>query len=339
MQIARPREPRPLRLARVLLIPLLLWAPTAARAAWEGENWADYSAYIAAFTPAVETRICEIASRGAAIGRRAGRVGQYGDSISESWAFLRNVLVDGPVVNETGHDYAPVIDWLRGAYADASREEGRLGEHLGKGPAYGNKGGWTLADLVDYGHPARAAERGDGLDPGNYAWAIVMLGSNDIHRSRWDAADWRRRLEDLLVAIADLGIVPVLSTIPPRVEHLEDGRVGEANDAVRVLARQLALPLADYHALVIATRPGDWQGTLLAEDGVHPSAGGGGRDFSRQGLEFTDGYAQRSKLVLDVAERLRPLLARAYDSETQAACGASRTRPARGSGRVQLRKE
>ncbi|MEE4186226.1 MAG: SGNH/GDSL hydrolase family protein [Gammaproteobacteria bacterium] len=299
-----------------VVLCLLLGPPSAPAAenhgAWDGESWADYTPFIAPITAAVETRINEIATRGAALGRSPGRVGQYGDSISESWAFLRNVILSGPDANATGHDYTPVLDWLRSAYADATADEGRLGDHLGKGPDYGNKGGWTLKDLVDHGHPGKAADTGDGSDPGNFSWAIVMIGSNDIHRRGWNKMAWRMQLRALLLDIADLGIVPVMSTIPPRIDHLEDGRVDDANFHIRGLARQLRLPIVDYHDLITTTRPGDWHGTLLSDDGVHPSAGGAGRDFSRQGLEFTDGYAARSKLVLDVAERLRPLLERAY---------------------------
>jgi len=310
------RSARPaIHVIAMLMGGLLLPEPSPAAesaAVWDGEAWADYSTYIAPITPAIEARIDEIATRGAALGRSPGRVGQYGDSISESYAFLRNVIVNGPVANATGHDYAPVIHWIRAGYAKVTAEEGRLGDHLGKGPDYGNKGGWTLQDLTDRGHPGLAADTGDGRDAGNFSWAIVMIGSNDIHRRGWEAPTWRWQLRALLLDIADLGIVPVLSTIPPRADHLEDGRVDDANFHVRALARQLTLPLVDFHALVTSTRPGDWHGTLLSEDGVHPSAGGGGRDFSREGLEFTDGYAARSKLVLDVAERLRPLLERAY---------------------------
>lgn len=307
----RSTFPRSTALA-LLIIAFCLEAAAGGTAAWDGEAWADYSPYIAIISPEVERRVRAIAERGAALGRTPGRLGQYGDSISESYAFMRNVLAQGIALNETGHDYAPVITWLREAYADASREEGRLGDHFGKGPAYGNRGGWTIEDLFAHEQPERAADLGEDGEPGNFAWAIVMLGSNDLHRPGWNPMAWRLRLRALLLDVADLGIVPVLSTIPPRADHLDDDRVEDANFHIRALARQLSLPLVDYFDAIVTTRPDDWHGTLLSADGVHPSAGGGGRDFSRQALEFTDGYAMRSKLVLDMAERLRPLLSAAY---------------------------
>ncbi|MBW3599617.1 MAG: SGNH/GDSL hydrolase family protein, partial [Planctomycetes bacterium] len=50
--------------------------------------------------------------------------------------------------------------------------------------------------------------------------------------------------------------------------------VEEANGIVRRVAKEQDVPLVDYHAEILRLRPnGSWQGTLVSEDGVHPTAG------------------------------------------------------------------
>ncbi len=63
-------------------------------------------------------------------------------------------------------------------------------EH-GKGSAYGNHGGWRLSDAVADGHPNDAVEIGDGTTPGDFSWALVMFGTNDIDAGNWNAAAWK----------------------------------------------------------------------------------------------------------------------------------------------------
>jgi hypothetical protein len=71
------------------------------------------------------------------------------------------------------------------------------------------------------------------------------------------------------------------------------------------VAAELNIPYVDFYGLVLFYQPTNWNGTLISSDGTHPSAGGGGVDFSESGLTTTDGYAARTKLAFDVAEVLR----------------------------------
>jgi hypothetical protein len=82
-----------------------------------------------------------------------------------------------------------------------------------------------------------------------------------------------------------------LNTIPPRRDHNE--AVASANQIIRMLASELQVPLADFHAECLRLRPGDsWDGTLISADGVHPS-GGKSNDYSEQNLSVC-GYALRN---------------------------------------------
>jgi hypothetical protein len=78
------------------------------------------------------------------------------------------------------------------------------------------------------------------------------------------------------------------------------------------VARDLAVPLVDYHAEILKRRPDDWDGAtdkfrmfegydvppLLARDGVHPSAPRSHQDdYSERALR-NPGYGLRNYLVL-----------------------------------------
>src|SRR5439155_9784082 len=92
----------------------------------------------------------------------------------------------------------------------------------------------------------------------------------------------------------------------------------------RDLARELRLPLVDFHAEILRRRPADWDGaldrfqryegyevpTLLSRDGVHPSYPARYQnDYSPQALS-SSGYSLRNYLVLmkytDVFSALGP---------------------------------
>ncbi len=291
-----------------------LAAPPAHAADWDGEPWADYTDFLSVLTPAVEANVKAIATAGHARGRELGRMGQIGDSITESAAFFRNVLLYGPSGNATGHDYAPIRSWLAYAGAQPADPNSFYADH-GKGADYGNLSGWTLGGAVSAGHPSACVEVGDGVTPGNFSWALVMFGTNDIDDAGWDSSVWKIAYKDFVEEFIDLGVVPVLSTIPPEEAHVGDGRVEEANARIVEVADELAVPYVDFYALILHYQPGTWLGTLISSDGTHPSAGGGGQDFSENGLTTTDGYAARTKLALDVAERLKEIFDEALSVE------------------------
>jgi hypothetical protein len=273
-------------------------------ASWDGASWADYSAFIGTLTPAVRAKLSDIAALGVASGRQAGRMGQIGDSITESSAYFRNAVMNGLQSNETGHDYNGIRSWLAYSGVQPADANSFYRDH-GKGVDYANKGGWTLANAIAAGHPAMSVDVGDGLVPGNFAWVLIMFGTNDIDSGSWDPAAWKASYQAFVEDFIALGIIPVLSTIPPERAHVGDGRVEAANQKVAEIATELDLLLVDSYALILHYQPTNWDGTLISGDGTHPSAGGGGRDFSQIRLTQSDGYAARTKLTFDVAEFLR----------------------------------
>jgi hypothetical protein len=129
------------------------------------------------------------------------------------------------------------------------------------------------------------------------AWALIMFGTNDV--GYVPEIDYRHNLERIVEISTDMGVVPVLSTIPPRVGYEE--AVLRFNQIVREVARQYAIPLWDYHHAMVAYRE-----TSLTFDGVHPSMPARGHDdvtiFRPQNIPY--GYVLRNLSALHVLDAL-----------------------------------
>jgi len=108
-------------------------------------------------------------------------------------------------------------------------------------------------------------------------YAVLMLGTNDANAGR-SANAFITDLTAIVDKLEARKIVVILSTIPP-MTSAGGASVDAYNTAIRNLCQTRGLPLIDYHAEILARRPGTgWQNTLISSDGVHPSATGGGYD-------------------------------------------------------------
>jgi len=299
--------PFSLSLSACLLLLASSLPLSAASAAWDGQSWADYSQFLGPIDAGMKQNLRTILSSGQQQGRSAGRMGQIGDSITYSDAYFRNAEAFDVTNNETGRDYGPIRSWI--AYDNTQPADGNsfYRDH-GKGSGYGNESGWTLYRAISDGHPDKSVLVGDGTTPGNFSWVLIMFGTNDINDPNWNANAWKSMYHDFIQGYIDLGVIPVLSTIPPSLEHLDDGRVELANQKVLDLSSEMQVPYVDFYALVMYYQPSSWVNSLISSDGIHPSAGGGGVDFSRDGLTSSDGYAARTKLSFDMAEKLQRIV-------------------------------
>lgn len=169
-----------------------------------------------------------------------------------------------------------------------------------KGPAFGNQSGQTI-DWAD----KNVSTWLKNLDP---EVALIMFGTNDLTNVSTD--DYQRKLRDVARKCLANGTVPILSTIPPRHGLVE--KSASFAKAARDVARELKVPLVDYHAEILKRRPNDWDGatdqfrdfegydvpTLLSRDGVHPSNPKKYQDdYSEEALR-SHGYGLRNYLVL-----------------------------------------
>lgn len=211
--------------------------------------------YVPVIDASMKANLRSIKLRGYAKGRDEGVLGQWGDSITHSQAYLGSMaswsMISTPPSN--GHDYEPILMWM-----GASPNSDNNPLHNFKGGQYGNDSGWRIGNGL--------AAIDNAISAVNPSWSLTMFGTNDI--TSWNEASFERDLERFIQINIDEGIIPVLSTIPPRTGY--DQQVSAANAVIRRVAQRMNIPLVDLYGLFMELHPNDWSSVLLG-DGVHPS--------------------------------------------------------------------
>jgi len=150
--------------------------------------------------------------------------------------------------------------------------------------------------------------------------ALIMFGTNDL--SSLEVEEYETKTREVVAKCLANGTIVILSTAPPR--HGLAEKAAAFAEAVRRIARDLKVPLTDYHAEILKRRPHDWDGalekfseyegydvpTLISRDGGHPSNPQKyANDYSTEGLS-SNGYVLRSYLALmkyaEVIEKVLP---------------------------------
>ncbi len=257
--------------------------------------------FVGAISPEMKAHLRAIKLRGDSLGRAPGILGQWGDSISNSNAYLGELgswgLISSPPAD--GHNYLPTLLWM-----GASPNSANNPLHNFKGGNYCCESGWRV--------PNALGAIDDAIARANPSWSLTMYGTNDIRQSGWSPTVYDAQLERFVQINIDAGIVPVLSTIPPCTGY--DTRVAEANTVVRAVAARMRIPLVDLHGVFLAVHPTDWA-TVLLGDGVHPSYLGGAGQLAETAqhasgnyYQSDSGYNLRSMLTVDMAEKLRAIV-------------------------------
>ncbi len=232
---------------------------------------------------------------GQAQGNRANVFSKVGDSITVADDFLDPI---GRGIYNLA-DYAGLQTTITYFSAQTARNQNSFANtSLAAGS------GWTTATVLDpaFASPSEC-QQGEAPLVCEYrttrpAVALIMLGSNDVRML--DAATYRANLERITRTTADMGIIPVLSTIPPYIGYEE--QVGQFNAIIRETARSFGAPLWDYYGAMSAL-----PNSGLSGDGLHPSRSPrgyeGAADFSGDNLGY--GYVARNLTALQVLEALR----------------------------------
>jgi lysophospholipase L1-like esterase len=231
---------------------------------------------------------------GQALGNRANVFSKVGDSITQDIRFLNPI--GWGVYNL--RDYAalqPVVNHFLSGSARTSN-------------AFANESlaatfGWTSGDVL--------APASNALCQSGESWlhceyrlnmpsvALIMIGTNDVQHS--DVFTYRANLATIVQLSLDMGVIPVVSTIPNRVGY--ESSVGTFNQAVIEVAATYGIPIWDYHAAMEALPGGG-----LSEDGIHPSFPfgthdadyGAAADFTPDNLRF--GYTVRNLTALQALD-------------------------------------
>jgi hypothetical protein len=187
---------------------------------------------------------------------QSGYVAQFGDSITFSMAFWSPIGWDAPETYLTLDDGLPKtpenLRWRD--YVKGTRD---------KGPEHANYSGWKVGQLNKAMDTVLQRDKPEV--------AIIMIGTNDISGGKVPKG-YRAELEEVIGKCLDAHCVPILNTIPPR--RGRDDAVSAANEIIRAVAKEKHIPLADFYAECLRLRPdGSWDGTVISQDGVHPSGG------------------------------------------------------------------
>jgi hypothetical protein len=237
---------------------------------------------------------------GQLLGRRPAVLARVGDSITASGSFLSDIG-DGRAELGPHTELAAIIRYYRAVTVD--HEGGRAHNSLNR-TSRAARAGWTGADILglrgmaDPG-PAPLLQEYAAISPGV---ALIMFGTNDLDQTGTDY--FSANLEAVITTTLGDGIIPILSTIPDRMDSPQAlARTPPFNTIIRTLAARYSLPLIDYWA-AMSTLPNRG----LEGDHVHPSVypGHGSYTFTAPGLRY--GYPVRNYLTLRMLTKVRAMI-------------------------------
>lgn len=260
---------------------------------------------VPALDPAVAGHLEKVADRGERSGNRPGVFVKIGDSITASPSFLQALACRAPRLGAWRELRGTLAFFGTTAVPSGSEEALCAVSNSYSRLGVAAVGGWRAVDALSpresfpecQGLPAVSCE----LQLLRPSVALIMLGTNDLEE--FTAVDFRRDLARVVRLVSRAGTIPVVSTIPPRVQQPFSQRVARFNAEIAALAENRALPLWNFWRQLV--EPGvPRQG--LSRDGVHPSAlcpPCTAVDFRPAGLRY--GYALRNLGALRVLDRLR----------------------------------
>lgn len=240
-------------------------------------------------TPWVAARLTEILARAPASRRDVFM--KVGDSITVSGSFL-HCFSGSNVALDSHASLQPTLDLYRAATVGATTPFDRtsLSAEIGR------TAWWAMT-----GAPPPVDQEASAT---NASVAVVMYGTNDIGWLGDDHVGTLKWYYDNMFGLVDRlagsGIIPILSTIPPRDDSASmDTWVPTFNAAIRGMAQGLQIPLVDFHRELMAL-----DGHGLGSDGVHPSTySGGACVLDASGL--AKGYNVRNLITLEALDRVR----------------------------------
>ncbi|HYN87208.1 MAG TPA: GDSL-type esterase/lipase family protein [Ardenticatenaceae bacterium] len=304
------RAAAPLLLA--LLVLPLVFLPRATGSHFDQET----EPIIPVIDAPMKARLRGIFLAGQALGRRPGVFAKVGASATQASAFLRYIACGQ--ANLDSHDELSATIAFFGSTTFAHET---AGVPCGVTNSFSRDSlsavsGWS-ADraLRPFSHPPAGCLPGDGplrceLRLTRPSIALIMYGTNDLER--YNNLDYyRANLTRIVTETIAMGVIPVLSTIPPRLDDPVLGaRVATHNQVVVEVARAQRIPLWNYWR---ALQGPEMVNQGIGLDGIHPNQypGCGSLycqpvNFTIRGLRF--GYNQRNLTALQVLDKLRRIV-------------------------------
>lgn len=235
----------------------------------------------------------EIYLRGQNLGNRRNVFTTIGDSITDTPWFLRQF----PVSYNLGQ-YGYLLPTLQ-YFMAVNDLPGTSFDHI----SMATKSGWSTLVILDPAY-ANTVQCLPGEIPvacemrlRKASIVLIMIGTNDVPMSTAD--EYRPRLERIIEICIEYGVIPVLSTIPPRVDAPD--KVVQYNEVIKATAQRYNIPLWDlYSALIGLPNQG------LDGDGVHlsipPNAPASTTEFTPENLLY--GATMRNLTALQMLDTL-----------------------------------
>lgn len=254
----------------------------------------EYLASVPGWLTGITSNARQIYLRGQGMGNRANVFSKVGDSITASANFLYPFGQGQYDLGQYG-GLGGVVSYYVQANARAGNSFANTSLAAG--------GGWTADKLLTPGYAFPDVCGSDTPLVCEYksvrpAVALIMLGTNDSGSGATDVFAFQ--LGEIVRISIEMGVVPVLSTIPPKnIDENQESRVNAFNEVIRQTARQYDVPLWDYYANMI-----NLPNRGMSSDGLHPSAppdGAAGR-FSADNLQY--GFTLRNLNALQVLDSL-----------------------------------
>lgn len=236
----------------------------------------------------------EIFLKGKSLGNRANVFSRVGDSISASAYFLTPI--------GRGQYSLGAYGYLSGVIEYFSQAEARVGNSF-VSPPLAARDGWSAFNVLQ---TRTNADPLCGLDPYlvceynlvRPSVALIMFGTNDSGSGAPE--QFEGNLRQIVQISVDHGVIPVLSTMPPRpIDANQISRVTIFNNVIRAVAQENGIPLWDYFAVMDKAPNGG-----LGLDNMHPSIPPGGATayFTPANLQY--GYTIRNLMALQVLDVL-----------------------------------
>jgi uncharacterized protein YraI len=216
---------------------------------------------------------------------------RVGDSITASPYFLNPI--------GTGNYSLGQYDYLAGAISFFSGPNAR-GANPFVAASLAARNGWSTESVLN---PANAdpnvCKPGETPLACEYRFvrpsvALIMLGTNDS--GGMPIESFRANLQTIVQTSINMGVIPVLSTIPSKhYNPATDQRVIDFNQVIITTSQAYDIPLWNYWK-AMSVLPGEG----LASDGVHPSAAGDGQNATFDPEHLKYGFPVRNLTALQV---------------------------------------
>lgn len=245
-------------------------------------------------SPDVITNVQRIYRRGQALGNDAHVFSKVGDSITYSSAFLAPIGAGRYELGGFGYLQETIDYFMIG--------EARRGNSFSN-PSLAARIGWTAPAVLTPRYAEAPCYVSESPLVCEYRLnkptvALIMFGTNDIGTISPHA--YYANLERIIQESVEYGVIPIVSTIPPRTNHA--AQVAHFNGLVEYLANGYQVPLWDYHAAMV-----NLPNQGLDVDGVHPNSAYAGNkgaaDFTTTNLYA--GYVVRNLTALQMLDAVR----------------------------------